>query len=138
MLDYDKIKLLNLFSGHHKDYIRSFISISRRFSPRNPIKIFREGDTCQTIWLIVKGSVKLEKINHNYEENNENELIKRFSNSVEVIVLKEGSVFGFEDIILKRSRRYTARTNDIGSIIYEIDFHRFITFFANIGDIVTN
>jgi hypothetical protein len=97
--------------------------------------VFGEGDLTVNVYLVLKGTVMLEKY---YEGQNENSKVKRFSNQIEVVNLMPGTVFGYEDIVLRRTRRFRAKVSYSGSIIYEIKFSRFLQFFWKLGNLIEN
>jgi hypothetical protein len=124
-----------MFQDERVVYIKWFTCISKRLTMGNEWVVYGEGEVGDNVYLVLKGSVLLEKY---YEGQSEKSRVKRFSNQVEVVNLMPGTLFGYEDIVLKRNRRFGAKVSCSGSIIYEIKFSRFLQFFWKLGNLIEN
>ena len=138
VLDYKKFITFDLFANERQVFVKEFCSISRRIVTNKLSNIFCEDEPSFSVYFILKGSVKLLKSYNNPDEKNRTTQIKRFSNNIEITIQQQGSLFGYEDIVLKRKRWQTAQVLENESIIYEISFNRFVNFFWKLGDLINN
>lgn len=132
--DYARFLSLDLFRNEKKIYIKPFTCVSKRIAKPKGTKLYEEGDHSTNVYLVLEGVVLFQKKYSQLAKNQKSP----YSENLDVVNLCAGSIFGYEDIILKRKREFTAVVGCAGSVVYEITFGRFLQFFWNLGNLITN
>ena len=138
--DYDRFLRLDLFRDEKKIYIKPFTCVSKRIAKSHGTKLYEDGDHSTNVYLVLEGSVLFQKKYRESATNvtNGKNTKSPYSENLDVVDLSPGSIFGYEDIILKRKREFTAVIGCTGTVVYEITFGRFLQFFWNLGNLITN